>query len=124
MSKASRLGRILLAVAVFPAAAVAQSGSFCSNAADSSRVIATGPVRMVALAFGDLRLCLTARGFADSADVHPREWPNHAKDVVFETIRPGDERRLESNGERALLTINGQPRTVDSAAAAWREQVY
>lgn len=112
------------AVTVNVARASAQSDSFCANAADSSRVIRTGPVRMVAQAFGDLRVCFTSSGFTDSAEAHPREWPSFSSSVVFETIRPSDARRLESNRERGLLTINGQPRAVDSAAAAWREQVY
>ena len=102
--------------------AQAQSDSFCANAADSSRVIATGPVRVVAKAFGDLRVCLTASGFTDSSQVHPREWPNHSTLVAFETIRPGDARRLESGAERsAAYTINGQTAPVDST---WRENVY
>jgi hypothetical protein len=118
----SRTSLIIAAVAALPfASARAQSGSFCANAADSSRVIATGPVRIVARAFGDLRVCLTASGFTDSATVHPREWANYSTLLAFETSRPGDTRRLEMGAERNAFTVNGQPRAADTV---WRENVY
>src|SRR5688572_18261195 len=88
-----------IAAALPSGRARAQSDSFCANAADSSRVIATGPVRVIAKAFGNLRVCLTASGFTDSAEVHPREWPNYSTSIAFETIQPGIVRRLDAAGE-------------------------
>jgi hypothetical protein len=110
-------------VSGFGASAQAQSDSFCANAADSSRIIRTGATRAVAGTFDGLRICMTAEGFSDSTDFHPVVWPSQSRIVVYETLRPGDARRMESSQVTTTWTRNGSALPNDSTAAAWRAAV-
>lgn len=118
--------RRLMGAAILAATALradAQSDSYCANAADSARIIRTGPVRTVAWSIDGLRMCLTADGFKDSTDFHPRIWATQSRILVYETVRPGDARRMETSVITTTWTRNGRALAYDSVGVAWLSSV-
>lgn len=77
--------------------------------------------RQVARTFGDLRVCMLA--FGGDSDAGPREWAVTARQVVLETQRDNDRRRLMVFGDSIEWAVNGQSKAPDSASQAWRVQV-
>ena len=112
--------RAAFVLALVPGLAQAQSS--CTDATESGRLIRTGATRTVAVAAAGISVCMTAEGFTDSLEIHPREWMTRSRFVVLESVAPGDARRMEISSVLTIYNRNAQVSSNDAAATRWRDQ--
>jgi predicted nucleic acid-binding Zn-ribbon protein len=99
-----------------------------TSAGAQSSIAACGPLpdatsKQAIKVFDELQVCLVATDVVGTEAEVPHEWAARGRNVVLETMRPGDNRRASITGDRVAWTINGQPATVDSMADRWQKAV-
>lgn len=131
---------VLLAAAALIRPAVAQSvPSQCWGAEDATRSFSgtmsttngvileqigrRGEDRVVQKSFGDLRVCMIARGLDVQSNDPPSQWPSRADLVIFETRTPGAVRTLYVNRNRVSYTLNGAAQPPDADEREWRDDL-
>ena len=115
MTRRLAAGLLLAFLSTLPAGAQSASAA-CGETGDTT-------AHQFIRVYGDLRICMLAFTTDSSAVDGPRAWTARSGRMVYETQRENDFRRMAITGDAIEWTINGQPRPVDSAAMAWRQNV-